>query len=199
MIEQIAWRHGLWLNMPTCKVLSVAHMWSAAWPRWLVSSAYTVRQVHRILDLRQRGCLASGRTANGGRARHLGEVRGVLQKASCSVRWKLHEYESVIRSEVVYGLSPAVVAMGQQKRIQAFQMRGLRMLHLDLDRRNTNEVVLRREPEAFCFFTPTRGSSASRTCISVKRLFGHVLRTVLEDPMRQVTILFGRGPRRTQI
>ena len=62
----------------------------------------------------------------------------------CSPRWKLQVYDAIIRNKLLYGLE--TVHLTQQKKVNAFQFRGLRkILGLSttfVNRSNTNEYSM---------------------------------------------------------
>lgn len=119
---------------------------------------------------------------------------GVFWKsAACSVKWKLIIYDAVIRSKLVYGLCTTALTQAQIKRVDAFQMRGIRQIlkkktHTFVNRANTNAALLeeasrRRFPES-----EEKIKTFSEHYIKQgQALFGHVLRCSEEDPLRQVT------------
>eukprot|EP00959_Pyramimonas_sp_CCMP1952_P362387 7589644-Pyramimonas_sp.AAC.1 len=71
--------------------------------------------------------------------------------ADCSVRLKLGVYDAVVRSKLIYGLESVQVNVALKKKIDAFQLKGLRqILKLQttyVNRANTNEFVFRRANE----------------------------------------------------
>ena len=44
----------------------------------------------------------------------------------CSTRWKLQVYDAIIRNKLLYGLETIHLTQTQQKKVNAFQLRGLR-------------------------------------------------------------------------
>ena len=120
---------------------------------------------------------------------------GVFWKsAACSKKWKIIIYDAVIRAKLVYGLSTAALTQAQTKRIDAFQMRGLRQImkktHTFINRTNTNASIL--EAASRCRFDGEEGKIQKFSEYYLQQrqaLFGHVLRCEAGDPLRQVTFV----------
>lgn len=105
--------------------------------------------------------------------------------------WKAREYEAVILSELVYGLSTAL-SSSRQCRIDALQLRGigqmLQALHPYIDHRNANDMFLRRASEAMYPRQPKPqaqtflGQVCSAASGSVRPRFGRYHRTRTSEP-----------------
>ena len=71
--------------------------------------------------------------------------------ANCSPAWKLQVYDAIIQNKLLYGLENVHLTQAVQRKINAFQLKGLRrILGLQttfVNRSNTNEFVLRRATE----------------------------------------------------
>ena len=69
----------------------------------------------------------------------------------CPTRWKLQVYDAMIRNKLLYGLETVHLTQTQQKKVNAFQLRGIRkILGLSttfVNRSNRNEYVLQRANE----------------------------------------------------
>ena len=64
---------------------------------------------------------------------------------NASKKWQLLAYDAIIKSKLLYGLETAQVGQGDLKKIDAFQLRGLRQIlgkkHTYWDRSATNQVL----------------------------------------------------------
>ena len=110
------------------------------------------------------------------------------------MHWKLHVYNAIIRSKLLYGLETVHLTESMQKKKNAFQLRGMRrILGIDstyVNRANTNESVLRKANEEMKKYKPSRHEiKLFSELVREKRikLAGHILRTSEEDPLRQVS------------
>ena len=108
-------------------------------------------------------------------------------KAHTSVRWKIRVFDSILRSKVLYGLECIQLTQSDVVKLNAFQMKGLRrILHLPptfVDRSITNQRVfdILRDSHQICI------DLFSHTWLKRKlKLFGHILRSSSDDPLRQV-------------
>ena len=117
----------------------------------------------------------------------------------CSTKFKILVYDAMIKSKLTYGLDTIELTAAMQKRLNAFQIKGLRKIlglkHVYYDRRNTNEYVLKSAEEAINIRT---GKHKKYTTIKTvtdiindkkAKLLGHIIRADNEDPMRQVTFV----------
>ena len=108
--------------------------------------------------------------------------------ANCSPAWKLQVYDAIIQNKLLYGLENVHLTQAVQRKINAFQLKGLRrILGLQttfVNRSNTNEFVLRRATEI-----SGKQIKLFSDLLWAKRakFVGHILRTSDDDPLRQVT------------
>ena len=112
----------------------------------------------------------------------------------CPAHWKLHVYDAIIRNKLLYGLETIHLTQAMQKKINAFQLRGIRrILGLDstyVNRANTNDLVLRKANEEMEKYKPNSNKiKLFSELVREKRikLAGHILRTSEDDPLRQVS------------
>ena len=133
--------------------------------------------------------------------RTLWRMNDYWKAAEASKKWKILIFEAVLKSKLLYGLETTHLTKSCLKRIDAFQIRGLRKIlgrkHTYWDREATNENILKEATvETF-----QKGSEANKKKnkdktilpfskaykIRRQKLLGHVLRAENHDPMRQVT------------
>lgn len=118
-------------------------------------------------------------------------------KASgASKKWKLIIYDAIIRSKLLYGLETIHLTQAMSRKLDAFQMRGLRRIlqrnSTFIDRRNTNKSLLE---EASSIAYPSRCDRRKIIPFSEyhmnrrAKLLGHILRSNGDDPMRQISFL----------
>ena len=118
-------------------------------------------------------------------------------KASgASKKWKLIIYDAIIRSKLLYGLETIHLTQAMSRKLDAFQMRGLRRIlqrnSTFIDRRNTNKSLLE---EASSIAYPSRCDPRKIIPFSEYhmnrrvKLLGHILRSNGNDPMRQISFL----------
>ena len=118
-------------------------------------------------------------------------------KASgASKKWKLMIYDAIIRSKLLYGLETIHLTQAMSRKLDAFQMRGLRRIlqrnSTFIDRRNTNKSLLE---EASSIAYPSRCDRRKIIPFSEYhmnrrvKLLGHILRSNGNDPMRQISFL----------
>ena len=113
---------------------------------------------------------------------------------NASKKWQLIIYDAIIRSKLLYGLETVYITEDQQKKLNAFQMRGIRTIlkkqSTFMDRSNTNARLL-EEASMLAF---GQGSHRKITLFSEfyanrrAKLLGHVIRASIGDPLRQVTL-----------
>ena len=69
----------------------------------------------------------------------------------CTTKWKLQVCDTVIRNNVLYGLETVHLTQNLQRKVNAFQLRGLRKIFglttTYVNRQNTNEFVVRKANE----------------------------------------------------
>jgi len=108
-------------------------------------------------------------------------------KAKTTTYWKLTVFDAILRAKLLYGLECIQLTNREQARINAFQVKGLRRIlgipPTHIDRTWTNEKVWQKAEEE-------KGRKIQPFVDTWKRakyrLLGHILRTYITDPMRQV-------------
>ena len=108
-------------------------------------------------------------------------------KAHTSVRWKIRVFDSILRSKILYGLECIQLTQSDMAKLNAFQMKGLRRIlkfpPTFIDRSITNQSVL----DILRVSYQIRIDLFSHTWLHKKlKLFGHILRSSPDDPLRQV-------------
>ena len=117
---------------------------------------------------------------------------------SCPTKFKLHVYDAVIRSKLVYGLESLHLNAGTLSHLNAFQLKGLRRIlnlkHTFIDRSNTNHKILQtanriKNPKNI------EGKNVALFSDYVLKqqnsLLAHTIRASPEDPLRQCTLSSG--------
>ena len=110
--------------------------------------------------------------------------------SNANTKWKLRIFDAVIRAKLLYGLETVHLTQAMLKKIDAFQIRGLRkILNLPstfIDRRFTNRHVLQR---ASNLMSPHGNNILFSHCYNERRarLLGHIARASQEDPLRQIS------------
>ena len=111
----------------------------------------------------------------------------------CTTKWTLQSYEAVIRNKLRYGLGTAHSTENLQRKVNAFQLRGLRkILGLTIThvkRPNTNEFVVRKANEELGHQpgTPLKIKRFADLLIDRRiTLAGHMLRGNDNDPLGRV-------------
>ena len=112
----------------------------------------------------------------------------------CSNRWKLQVYDAIIKNKPLYWLETVHLTQTQQKKVNAFQLRGLRkILGLSttfVNRSKTNEYVLQKANEEIGH-TPGTPSKIKLFSELLKdrrvKLAGHILRSNNSDALRRVS------------
>ena len=108
-------------------------------------------------------------------------------KANTTIRWKLRVFDSILRSKVLYGLECIQLTQPDLDKINSFQMQSLRRIlkipPTFIDRSYPNQRVLDvlRDTHHLSIHLFSQ--------IWLKRklkLFGHILRSSPDDPLRQV-------------
>lgn len=138
----------------------------------------------------------------------LNEVRRTWFKLStywkakdCNQKWQLIIYDAVIRSKLLYGLETVQLTETQEKKIDAFQMRGLRQImkntHTYYNREHTNKHILEEASKSAYPNKDRQINIFSQICEKRKiKLMGHNLRTANNDPLREVTFEDSTAERR---
>ena len=119
-----------------------------------------------------------------------------------SKKWKLIVFDAVIRSKLLYGLETVQLTQAMCKKIDAFQLRGLRrILNMSttfINRANTNANVYEEATKiAYPNAEDKRKVKPFSTYYADKKasLLGHILRASDDDPLRQVSFQPGTAYR----
>ena len=134
--------------------------------------------------------------------RTLFRMQDYWKAAEASPKWKVLIFEAVLKSKLLYGLETTQLTNKCIKRIDAFQIRGLRkilnMKHTYWDRTATNKRILKEATRVtFKQGTPEqvqRNQNREVKPFSVtwqarrQKLMGHLIRTSDDDPLRQVAL-----------
>ena len=119
-------------------------------------------------------------------------------RAHCPASFKLHVYDAVIRSKVIYGLESAELTEGDLKILDVFHLKGLRkimkMKTTYVNRANTNERVYDRASAALNehstgdkgerIITPLRETYQTRKL----RLLEQIISLPDKDPVKNITM-----------
>ena len=137
--------------------------------------------------------------------RTLHRMQDYWKASEASPKWKILIQEAVLKSKLLYGLETTQLTNKCLKRMDAFQIRGLRKIlnlkHTHWDRTATNARILQLATEE----TYRKGTEAQKkrnehkevqkfsTTYKQRRekLLGHIIRTGDGDPLRQVTLQEG--------
>ena len=108
-------------------------------------------------------------------------------KARTTIKWKIRVFDSILKSKVLYGLECIELTTSDEDKINAFQLKGLRRIlkipPTFIDRSYTNQKVFETLKNNF----DSEVELFSSTWLKRKlKLFGHILRTNPDDPLRQV-------------
>ena len=124
------------------------------------------------------------------------KVEPYWKASGANKKWKLIIYDAIIRSKLLYGLETIHLTQAMSRKLDAFQMRGLRrILQCDstfINRRNTNKSLLE---EASSIAYPSRCDRRKIIPCSEYhmnrrvKLLGHILRSNGDDRMRQISFL----------
>ena len=113
---------------------------------------------------------------------------------NCPRHWKLQVFDAVIKNKLLYGLETVHLTQAMQKRVNALQLRGLRiilgMTTTFVNRANTNEKVIQKANEELVGYRShnTRIKLFSDLLMERRaKLAGHIFRTPSFDPLRQVS------------
>ena len=129
------------------------------------------------------------------------------KSARCAPRVKLQVYQAVISSKLTYGLESLQLNQEHQRRLDAFQLKGLRQIlkitTTYINREHTNEYVYKRASEAISHREPKtkkrkrhkRNTGKQKSVIPVSqaiqlravKLLGHTIREPQDEPTRQAT------------
>ena len=119
-----------------------------------------------------------------------------------SQKWQIIVYDAVIRSKLLYGLETVQLTDAMYKKINAFQIRGLRKIlkmgTTFINRANSNKAVY---DKATRVAYPREGDQRVVLPFSEyhkkkkAKLLGHILRTDEDDPLRQVSFQPGTAYR----
>ncbi len=139
-----------------------------------------------------------------GAANILRQLDKFWSHTTCSLRWKIQVFNAVIISKVIYGLETLQVTDSHAKKLDAFQIKGIRkilgMVPTFMDRTQTNELALQRANEAVQNTQndnpddppPVKIHRISELLKKRKlTLLGHIIRTQSyatdKDPMHQIS------------
>ena len=130
-------------------------------------------------------------------------------KTHCSYNWKLQVYNAIIVSQLTYGLSTVQMTPAMLKRLDAFQMRGLRYIlktehsyysgisnqevydkiNIILNKGTDINIMWQEFIAAEHFDNPKKIVKLSEYVMRQQnKLLGHVIRADRMDPMRLPTI-----------
>ena len=116
------------------------------------------------------------------------------KKSICPLKFKIHVYDAVIRSKLVYGLETIQIPKYLCNKLNTFQLKGLRkilgMRTTFIDRSNTNRRVL--DVASRCVNPPKHPGKdvkifSEYVSDKSQALLAHIIRSQPEDPMRQCT------------
>ena len=133
------------------------------------------------------------------------KLNAFWKSVNCPKHWKLHVYDAIIKNKLLYGLETVHLTQVMQKKVNAFQLRGLRkILGMDTtyaNRANTNARVNERANAEIGGLNKVKLFSELLMDKRAK-LAGHIMRAPQQDPLRQVSYqpdsaqLFHIGKRR---
>ena len=117
------------------------------------------------------------------------------KKAKCSTAWKINVYNAVVVAKLTYGLEGLQFNESVGKRLDTFQMRGLRHIlgipPTFIDRSNTDADVIRQAEFEINRNRTGPYKRIQRLTDIIKarkcKLLGHVIRAEDTDPMKMVT------------
>ena len=113
--------------------------------------------------------------------------------SNVSKKWQLVIYDAVIKSKLLYNLETVFLTQSLRKKLEAFQLRGLRQIlkipTTFIDRRWTNARVYELASQTAYPQDPNRSVRPITVDLDERRirLAGHILRAPNTDPLRQVT------------
>jgi hypothetical protein len=134
--------------------------------------------------------------------RTLWKLSDYWKASDASKKWKLLTFDAVIKSKLLYGLETTELPKSCKKRLDAFQIKGLRRIlgqkHTYWDRSATNEKILElATEEAFRKGSAKHIAKNADRKIELfssalkkrrKKLLGHIIRTESSDLLRQVSL-----------
>ena len=144
-IEKHGRRYGLKLNKDKCEVMTNA----TADVHFADGTKVTKREEVKYL-----GCILNMRADTSSEVKsRISTCMAIMQKmdlfwrkAECPIKWKILVFDAVIRSKLLYGLETAMLTDSAQRRLNVFQLKGLRkilkMKTTFVERANTNERVI---------------------------------------------------------
>lgn len=120
------------------------------------------------------------------------QLKLVWGKAQIPTKWKILSYNSIVLSQLIYGLETTQLTTAMEKKLDAFHIKGIRRIlkwePTAYNRENTNEKLLMEAEKQ----TGKRIKLASEIIRNKKlALLGHVVRADESDPMRQATLKKG--------
>ena len=114
------------------------------------------------------------------------------RKAPVTVKWKIRVYDSVILSKLVYGLNSLSLTDTDKRKLYAFHMKGLRKIlsipHAYISRVTNEQVLASANHRARLNKGKEITIASQRLDRSQLTLFGHILRSERDDPMRSVAV-----------
>jgi hypothetical protein len=134
--------------------------------------------------------------------RALWKLTDYWKASDASRKWKLLIFDAVIKSKLLYGLETTELPKSCKKRLDAFQIKGLRRIlgqkHSYWDRSATNAKILElATEEAYRKGNAKHIAKNAERKIELfssaykkrrKKLLGHIIRTENNDPLRQVSL-----------
>ena len=108
-------------------------------------------------------------------------------KANGSVKWKIIANDAIVTSKLLYGLETANITNSQMKKLDTFQLKGLRrilkMTTTCINRENTDETVYKTAEENQ---EKKITKLSERYMLKRARLLGHIIRASEDDPLKQI-------------
>ena len=139
--------------------------------------------------------------------RTMWKLNDYWKASEASKKWKILIFDAVLKSKLLYGLETTQLPRSCKKRIDTFQLRGLRkilgMKHTYYDRTATNKKIFEEATkEAYQKGNKKQRDKNARKTVEAfsatyqkrrKKLLGHIIRTANEDPLRQISLQKGKA------
>jgi hypothetical protein len=145
-IEKEGARYGLKLNRNKCEVILTG---GNADIHFSDGTRVTQKDEVKYLGCQINNTSDVNKELNGRIAACMATLKGLhafWRHSDCPIRFKLQAFDAVIRSKLLYGLESAQLNEPHQRRLNTFQLKGLRkILHMQttfVNRENTNERVI---------------------------------------------------------
>ena len=208
-VERVSLQFGLKLNRGKCNYISMNGNNVIKFPdgqkmERVEETTYLGHQITKQMDVKHEINHKMSQTL-----RTWFKLETFWKAVDCTTKWKLQVYDAVIRNKLLYGLETVHLTQSLQRKVNAFQLRGLRkVLGLTttyVNRQNTNEFVVRKANEELGHQpgTPLKIKLFSDLLLDRRiRLAGHILRSNDNDPLRRVSyepnsaVTFDVGKRR---